>query len=93
MTRGHECQDGNHLTGTQGPGGWRGPWADPDDHAELRALGEAIEPRLTLRVQELGRQWRLEDPGQAVADSRTRVYQQLLRFLPVSRMSTRQKSP
>jgi hypothetical protein len=40
------------------PGGWRDRWDDPDDSAELRDRGEAIERRQTRLAEVLGVAWR-----------------------------------
>jgi hypothetical protein len=41
-------------------GGWRDWWDDPDDSAELRDRGEAIERRQTRLAEVLGVAWRRE---------------------------------
>jgi hypothetical protein len=42
------------------PGGWRDPWDEPDDHAELRARAEAIKRRQMQRAELLGVVWRAQ---------------------------------
>jgi hypothetical protein len=42
------------------PGGWRDWWDDPDDSAELRAIGEAAERRLEARVATMAPAWQQE---------------------------------
>ena len=42
------------------PGGYRDWWDEPDDQAELRAQGEAIERRLVARALLLGMVWQGE---------------------------------
>ena len=41
-------------------GGWRDPWDDPDDHAQLRVHPEAIERQRTRRAEVLGAVWQGE---------------------------------
>jgi hypothetical protein len=42
------------------PGGWRDRWDDPDDSAEPRARGEALERLQTRLAEVLGVAWRQE---------------------------------
>jgi hypothetical protein len=42
------------------PGGWRGWWDDPNDHAEVRAQAEAVEQRLEAKMARIGRRWQRE---------------------------------
>jgi hypothetical protein len=44
-------------------GGWRDPWDDPDDSAELRTQAEAAERRQLARAERLGAVWRQERAG------------------------------
>jgi hypothetical protein len=43
-----------------GVGGWRDPWDEPDDSAQLRAQVEAAERRLMDQADGLGQGWRAE---------------------------------
>jgi hypothetical protein len=42
------------------PGGWRDPWDGPDDHAALRAEGEALERRQDAFAAREGPRWQEE---------------------------------
>jgi hypothetical protein len=42
------------------PGGWRDPWDEPDDHAELRAQAERAERRLGWEAECEGQRWRVQ---------------------------------
>lgn len=42
------------------PGGWRDPWDDPDDAAEVRARAIEAERLMAERVRELAQQMRQE---------------------------------
>lgn len=41
-------------------GGWHDRWESPDDHAELRVQGEAIERRIEATAAQLGARLRRE---------------------------------
>ena len=45
------------------PGGWRKPWDDPDDSAQLRARAKASERRQLQCAQVLGALWQQELAG------------------------------